>query len=233
MQSKILTFACLFLVTQTLAQSLGFGILPMPQATRQSDTRQAKTISDLYPAYPASWVKSYVRVDLAVTRHGETFHARGSNLNFNNLQSQLLNTASSGSVIQLTVTYYPNNDLPKEVKQMDFTLYVIPDQDAMFPGGKETLEAYLKENAIDPLSKYVDAGLHQAKVRFTISSTGEVLEASLSERSPFNAVNDILLQTITSMPRWIPACNNDGISASQDFEFIVTRDLCGFGSLMQ
>ena len=101
------------------------------------------------------------------------------------------------------------------------------------PEKRPILEAYLKENAIDPLSKYADAGLHQAKVRFTISSTGEVLEASLSERSPFNAVNDILLQTITSMPRWIPACNNDGISASQDFEFIVTRDLCGFGSLMQ
>lgn len=226
MKNSILTLVLLHFALFSFSQELGYGILPYSRVIKKEKISDIKELSDINPRFPASWIREYVSVNLSVIQNGRILTAEGTGFELNKAQLQILKMGETGADISVAINYYPNNNLPKEVKEMDFTFAIAPDIDAQFQGGKAELQAYLKENAIDRLPEMSEIELHQAKISFTISQNGDVTNAKVLERSHSEKIDGLLLSTIKNMPKWIPAKNADGTNVSQNFEFVVTKDLC-------
>ena len=231
MRHLILFFAMLSFPFHSHTQSPAYGILPINQSVKKIIAKEACTIQDIHPGYPASWVKTYVRLDLALTHHDEIKYAIGDGFNLSPAQKRLLQQGETGDDIVMTITYYPNNNLSKEQKEMQFTMRIVPDHDAEFQGGREAMQQYLKEKAIDQLAGLTD--IPQVRIRFSVDPDGIVHQAYLLQPARQKEVDAILLNSISEMPRWIPATNADGRASWQEFEFIVTNDLCAYNTLMQ
>lgn len=228
MKKTILTLALLHFALFSFSQELGYGVLPYSRTIKKEKASVAKVLSDINPRFPASWIREYVSVSLSVSQNGQVLKADGRGFELNKEQQQILKIGETGADINVAIKYYPNNTLPKEVKDMDFTFTIAPDIDAQFQDGKAVIQQYLKENAIDRLSEMSDIELHQAKVSFNINQNGDVTNAKIFERSHSAEIDGLLLTAINNMPKWLPAKNADGTLVSQAFEFIVTKDLCTY-----
>ncbi len=226
MKNSILTLVLLHFALFSFSQELGFGILPYSRTIKKEKVPEVKVLSDINPRFPASWMREYVSVNLSVIQNGHVLTAEGTGFELNKAQQQILKMGETGADISVAIKYYPNNNLPKEVKDMDFTFTIAPDIDATFQGGKAQIQQYLKENAIDRLPEMSNTELHQAKVSFNIAQNGDVTNAQVLERSHSEKIDELLLTTIKNMPKWIPAKNANGTDVSQSFEFVVTKDLC-------
>ena len=227
----VLTLVLCHFMLLCFSQELVFGIMPSSQSLQKQKVNDALSIADINPNFPASWIKEYVSVDLSVTSNGQSFHARGSGFHFNSDQQHLLQLAETGSDIKVSIEYYPENNLPKEIKEMNFKYRVSPDINAEFPGGKQNMLTYLNEKIIDHLSVISKTPVHQAKVSFDINRNGKVTNVKTSERSHSAAIDALLLASITQMPAWTPGRNTNGAVESQSFELIVTRDQCAYSYL--
>lgn len=231
MRNTILLLTLLHFTLFSFSQEIGYGVTPYPQSIKKSKTSEAKVISDINPRFPTTWIKEYISVELSVTCNGETLTAEGVDATLNKRQQDILKMGETGTDIVVSIKYYPNNNLPKEIKEMSFTFNIAPDHDAQFIGGEMILQQYFKENVINQLSEISNKELHQAKVRFNINQNGKVYNAKILEKSHSRKIDQLLLTTIDNMPIWTPAKNNDGTIVGQAFEFIVTKDQCIYKEL--
>jgi len=227
----LLTLVLCHFALLSISQEIVFGIVPCGQSIQKQKASAARLIMDINPNFPTSWIKEYVSVDLSVTSNGQILKAKGSGFQLNSEQQHILKQADTGSDIQVAIKYYPENNLPKEVKEMNFTFLIAPDVDAEFPGGRQSMKAYLQKNIIDQLSNISSSEVHEAKVSFVITENGEVSNVKTLARSHSAKIDALLIRTLADMPKWTPAQIVDGTIVSQNFEFIVTRDLCVYGYL--
>ena len=231
MRNSILVLFLLHLAFSGFSQGLVYGILPISQTIKSAEINEVKTISDMNPVFPSSWIREYVLVDLSINCNGEIFTASGSDSTLNKDQLDILSMASTRSDIMVAIQYYPNNDLPKELKEMDFIISIAPDINAEYQEGSEQMHKYLKKNVIDRLSVVSDMEIHEAIMRFDVSANGEIQKAKIVHKSHSDEIDQLLLNAIRKMTKWNPAKNNDGTLVSQAFEFIVTRDACANSGL--
>ena len=98
-------------------------------------------------------------------------------------------------------------ETPYEGKPDEGTPYTMVEQMPQFPGGKEALKKYLKDNLNYPtLAK--QQGIHgRVILRFVINRDGSISDAQIV-RSLDSACDEEALRLINSMPRWIPGRQN-------------------------
>ena len=226
MRNSLLTLMLLHFVLLSFSQNTGYGIRQYSPSIKKGSANEAKVICDINPNFPATWIKEYISVELSVTCEGETLTAKGVDNNFNEEQLRILKMAETGTDIMVVVKYYPDNNLPKEVKEVDFTYRIVPDIDAVYIGGEVLMQQYLKENAVDRIFEVTDKDVHKVIVNFDIAENGEVTNSKILQRSHSQDVDEIVLKTIKNMSKWIPARNADGTIVSQSLQFIITREMC-------
>jgi len=171
--------------------------LSLPKSTLQ----KAKTLMDLNPHYKPSWVEKYISVAT---------------------QKEIIHQADAGTPIAVKVHYWPANTLKhKEPKERNFSFSFDPDQAATYPGGREQLQQYLKQTAIEHIPETVFKRYALATVKFTVDKAGKIIDPTLFWSSDNETVDAILLETICNMPAWKPAAYANGVKARQDFAFMV------------
>lgn len=231
MKNAILVLFLLHICVFGFSQQTGYGVLSYSQSIKKQKVESAKVISDINPRFKASWIKEYISVTLSVSCGSETLTAEGTGFTLNEEQQRILKIGDTGTDIVFAIKYYPNNNLPKAVKNMNFSFLIAPDIDAKFEGGETVMKKYLKENAIDRLSKISETEIHQIKISFNVAKDGRVTNVKVLQRSHSDKIDALLLATIRKMPKWIPAKNADGTVVSQTLEFVVSRDLCTYTGL--
>ena len=101
----------------------------------------------------------------------------------------------------------------------------LPSADASYVGGNGKLVSYLKEYTLARLAK--DCGwLTPPTVHFTINTQGQTENIELIEPSGNEAVDKILIDVITKMPKWNPGTDAQGKAVEQSFEFSVGQAGC-------
>jgi len=80
---------------------------------------------------------------------------------------------------------------------------------------------FLKNNAINKISNTDKIGDHIGIVKFTVSKEGAINNVHVFEASRDEKIDQILLETVSSMPNWSPATYADGTKVDQDFVFMV------------
>lgn len=226
MRNSLLTLFLLHFVILSFCQSTGYGIKEYNQSIKKGLASEAKEICDINPNFPALWIKEYISVELSVTCEGEILKAEGVDQNFTEEQQRILKMSETGTDIAVNVKYYPDNNLPEEAKEIDFAYSIVPDIDAVYQDGEEIMQQYFKENAVDRIFEVTDKDVHKVIVSFDITQKGDVINPKVSQRSHSQDVDDIVLDAVKNMSKWIPARNADGTIVEQSREFIITREMC-------
>ncbi len=188
----------------------------------------ANMLSDIRSGYPSSWVNDYTSTEITVTSKGKVIKAYGLNETLSAEQQSLLQTADMGSDIIVDIGYIYLNPVTQfpDIRKIHFVETVVPDVEAQFPGGHDQLTIYVAQNAIDKIPDNLTKEIPRAIISFTVSETGEVMNAKISNSSKHPEIDNLLLQAIMRMPMWKPAENAMGVRISQEFEFIVGKEGC-------
>ncbi|MBK7871749.1 MAG: energy transducer TonB [Saprospiraceae bacterium] len=196
-------------------------IYPYISITKEK-LKEAHTLIDLNKDYKSSWIRAYISVEILTSYKGKIRKAVSKNATLSQEQKDMIHTADAGTDISVKVQYLPENTLKyNDIKEMDFTLTVNPDNEAIYPGGQQELKQYLKETAIDNIPEGSFKGYELAAVKFTIDEEGQIMDAHLFWSSKNEKIDKLLLETIRNMPNWKPAAYANGRKVKQEFVFTV------------
>ena len=219
MKQSLLTLILFHFICFGFAQNIGVELIPMPgQPVLKSQLIAANKISDINEGYPSSWISSYVSVALTTSCNGEMVTIKSKDDQFTKEQLSLLEAADFGANVSVDVKYYPENGLKNnDVKDINFSLTIVPEESASFPGGKELLEQYIMDKTIEKVSESKAKLLEFATVRLTVTEEGKVENTKIGRTSGNTEFDNLLLSTINEMPYWKPAKSAEGALVSQEF----------------
>lgn len=186
----------------------------------------ARTLMDINPGYPSTWISDYISSEIIVSSKGKTRIASGINDLFTPGQLDILKSADPGTDIKFEVKYKSFNSINNkvEINEMKFAVSLAPAFEAEFPGGNAQLKAYLKENAF--LKVPATNLAQQAIVKFLVNEKGEINQVKIIQSSRDEKLDQLLLNTIANMPRWKPATDKSGLKVKQEFVFRVGNPGC-------
>lgn len=188
----------------------------------EKNFQEAQTLSDLNYKYKSSWIKEYISVEISTIQNGKVIKALSKNDRLSKEQKNNLMMADRNAEVFVLVNYIPENNLKnKEVRKMDFTFSIEPQQDAKFADKNQSLKQYLKQQAIDNIPEDIFTGYDLAAVKFTVSSEGKISNAHVFESSKNEKTDELLLKTIQEMKVWEPAKYSNGLKVEQDFVLTV------------
>ena len=191
------------------------------RTTTLSALEQAAKISDINPNHGSSWISSYESVEVAIKSDHETKESIGTSEKFSAEQKLLLNKASLNDEIIISVTYLPKNALNNATRNLRYSYTIVPDQQAVFPGGQEALYAYLNEKIVGPTSNPDTEGVDLAIISFSVNDAGHITDASIQHPSNNKDFDQALLGTIKDMPQWQAAVDASGVKVTQTFQLSI------------
>lgn len=220
MKKSLLSLSFLLLFLSGHAQDLKFNVhgkytRPVNKQTLSS----AKTLVDLISGYPSSWISEYSSVEITGTCGGKICKAEGKDETLNAEQQKLLNNLDLCADVVIHVKYRSKSSSGLvENYKINVSLTLIPDVEAEYLGGTDELNKFIKENALNYIPEATSKKITGAIVKFTVNENGEVSNVQLSRTTGDTSVDQLLMETLSKMPKWKPAENADGIRVKQDFE---------------
>ena len=164
----------------------------------------------------------YVSLEISATSEGKSFTSQSTGELLTTEQKNILNTADLGTDIHIKIKFTyknPANDNPDnagKIKEGDYTVTVVPDTEAEFPGGTKQISAYLNDNVLKEISgTNTSEKIQQAIVNFTVNEVGEIVDAKIFRTSTDPGIDKIILDATNKMPRWRPAENPKGVKVKQ------------------
>lgn len=225
MKSTIITLCLLSFALLGFSQdtNIGFAVRGNYKYPIQKEVLdKAKTMTDINPGYPYSWVTGYISAEILATCNGIIQKAVSANDTLNHEQMALLKMADLFTDIEIEVRYNPKQSGKEEdMKKVKFSYTLIPEIEAQYSGGQELLQQYLQENVMNEISDSYKKNLEQATVSFVINEEGKVTNARISDTSEDEKIDQLLLDVINKMPKWNPARNWNGEKVTQEFRFDV------------
>ena len=192
------------------------------RSIHQDQLSNAGSLGDIMPYYPAAWIMSYNSAEVSTTSNGTAMSAPGDNDILTDQQKNILRTADLGSNVVINIIYKTNNSATgdPESRIIHYDVTVIPEIEAEYSSGKDAMNKYLKDKAIDKLTDTKDKP-YKAVVSFTVSEEGKIADAQITKSSGSASTDKLLLKAITKMPDWKPAQKANGTKVKQNFEFTV------------
>ena len=218
----IVTILIMTTMLSSHAQDLGFninGIFNKP--VTQGQLVNAKSLKDINPGFPASWIGNYESVKLMLISGTDTVATKSYNDKLSSEQKTLLAKLDLGAKVAVEVIYTPkSNSLDGvAVKTIYFTYTVAPEKEAEFDGGYTGLRTYMNEKALSKINTLVYHQMQTAIIKFTINEEGNTVDAHIDQSTKNVEVDQLLLDAVCNMPKWKPAKNRLGERISQKFQF--------------
>jgi hypothetical protein len=164
----------------------------------------------------------FVSAEISATCNGEALTAQGMGDILTSEQKNILNTADLGTDIHIKFNFSykdPANDKyasTDKIKEGQYTVTVVPDTEAEFPGGAKQITAYLTDNIINQVSeKSAFEKIQEAIVDFTVNEEGQIVDAKMSRTSTDPDIDKLILDATNRMPKWRPAENSKGVKVKQ------------------
>lgn len=219
MKNVIITLVLANLVLMTHAQDIGCEVRPIYQkAILSEEVLSARTISDINPGFPSSWIEKYASISVSVSDSETTTTAEGVNEKLSIDQLALLRDVELGDVVTFDIKYNPNHSSAEsEVREMKFSRTIAPKTEARYPTGYEDLQMYFNKSVINLLAEEMLKDINLMSVQFSINKQGLVENVNLTQSSGNDKVDDLVMKAVNQMPAWLPAENSDGAKVSQDF----------------
>ncbi|MBT8220169.1 MAG: hypothetical protein KJP00_10100 [Bacteroidia bacterium] len=190
----------------------------------KEDLDKAKTITDILPAEATESIVSYGSVSVSIIDDNGDKIVSESGINevLNPEQIQLLQPTDYTSNIYIKADYKKGIFGSEALENNDLTYFItiIPENDAQFPGGRNALISYLKENSKDVITGIDKNQLQPGKISFTITQNGTLEDIQLVSTSGLQEVDENFLELMTNVPgKWKPASNAKGETVDQKLVF--------------
>lgn len=193
-----------------------------PVSITKTQLKAGNTLLDLNQKYKASWVKTYLSVEIATINNGKKRLALSKNDQLTMEQKENMYTADSGTEIAVTVHYMPENNLKhNDPKEMYFTIFVEPETDAKYPGGSLQLQKYLQEKVIGKIPSGTFVDYDMTAVKFTVDKEGHIADVHIFWEFKDEKIEKLLVEAICAMPNWEPASYDTGKKINQQLVLIV------------
>jgi len=185
--------------------------------------QKAKLVSDLIEGYPSNWITAYISVEISSSCKKVKVNAKSFNDVLTDEQKSMLNRADVGTDIVITVKHNTKNTITNslEKSEMNVSLTVIPEIEATYIGGYKDMIAYLKENSNAKIAAISTKQIQFTSINFTVNKNGKADNVMLMKASGITAIDELLVDLITNMPKWKPAENSKGDVVTQEFEFSI------------
>ena len=197
---------------------------------KQEKIETAKVISDIIPNYPMQWneIMNYVSIEITAKNEDKIITRTSTSYTLNTEQKAILNSADLGSDIEIKIKFMykdPSNDnigSNRKIKEMEFLVTALPNQEAEYPGGNKKITEYFTKNVINKISENgIIDNKNPATVTYTINEDGKAMDAKLSKTSCNTLLNKLLLEAVTKMPNWKPAKNYKGAKVKEEFKISI------------
>ncbi len=193
----------------------------------QKQLARVNSVEDLMSHYPSNWIKGYNSMEVITQINGEEKRAISPNNVFNQAQKALLMAADLSTDVKIQVNYQAEAGNGKlEEREMKVAYTVVPATEAQYAGGYELMVAYLREQGKDKFHANAITNENAPLIRFTVNENGATEAVHVIESSENPEIDQILLDMIKEMPKWVPAKNVEGVPVKQSFDFKVGPDLC-------
>ena len=222
--NKLIVVLVLIIWSPTIvAQDLNFVIQNnLHKKIKLGQIQQAETLKDLNPSFPAEWIDSnaYVKVVLSSEQEEKVFQVTGPNDQLTPKQQALINQLNISDQLKILVKYNSINAATqiKELRNIEFTLTLVPEIEAQFKGGEENLNDYVQEEIIKKLEIHPQFDL--ASFSFNINEQGKIASVEMLQSSNNEIIDELILNQIRLMPNWNPAKNIAGENINQTFEIL-------------
>jgi len=200
-------------------------VLPSPD--RSQFDKQVITIypqTYFYPNENYNYLFNYVSVEISAMSNGKLMISQSKSDTLTAEQKYILNIADMGSDINIKIKFKFKNEAEAnpakgdQVKEGEYTVTVVPETEAEYPGGFKQFTEYFTENVINKITGQNAIGkILQAVIKFTVDEEGQIVDATISKTSTDPEIDELLLDVTGKMPKWIPAKNSKGIRVKQEF----------------
>ena len=225
MKTTIFGFFIALFALSSFAQNLNFSIHGKYEHPISKETlAKARSMGDIIPHYPASWIESYNSVELTVKSSNNNVSAKSTNDILSEDQLKLIASLDFGAELTVNIGYQSMNSVAHQIenRSIQYSATVVPEQEAAYSAGNEQLSQYIKQNAIEKFSAGDTRELHLTVVRFTVNEAGKITGSRIEKTSGIDSVDRLLLEVIDQMPDWQPAEDVQGQKVSQEFEFVIS-----------
>lgn len=194
----------------------------------KSQLNKVELVDDLIVKYPSSWIDEYEKVEIITSKNGYERNAIAPNNILTDEQKSLFNSMLYGDSYSLSVKFWSKNVVTNKLEEREIyiNMSVVPEQEAEYIGGYETMISYIKENSSKKISDHGLAMLDPASMQFTINKQGEIEDLFLNQSSGDKNIDAILMNTLKNMPKWKPAEDASGSNVDQTFVFNFGMDGC-------
>jgi hypothetical protein len=225
-----------FDLTKIIGQEAGFELLYKVDSrflatVTKEKLLQAKSIADILPEEATQDIVSYFATEVSVLeKDRESDHLeKGNSETLNEAQVKLLQSADYSNNIFISANYKMKKLGSDQLEDKYLTYYitVIPEQEAEYTSGYQTLISYLKENSTIETAIIEQNQLKPGRVDFTITKEGTVTNVRLTSTSGYPTVDKKLVELISKMPgRWYSATDANGEKVEQEFIFFFGFEGC-------
>jgi hypothetical protein len=197
----------------------------------KTEILKSTSIKDFFPEEHVQRIISYGEVSLVLVKHekqsDEREYSEGSTLS--DVQRKILLSAEYSTSFNIRAVCKHHNPetgiIENSVYNPHFT--IVPEKQAEYINGKETLLNYLKENSKKEKEvAHSQEKLRPAKIYFTVTKNGKITNVILGNHSGYKIIDTKMIELISNIPgKWQPAENVKGEKVDQ--ELVVSYGLEG------
>lgn len=230
MKTAIIGFLFFLIVSNGYSQDLNYSVHGKYENPITNEKLiKVRSLGDIIPYYPSSWIESYNSVEISVKSNNNTLSLKSANDILSEDQLKMIGSLDIGTEISISIGYQSVNSVTNQAenRNMQYSATVVPEKEAEYSDGDEQLTHYIKKNAIDKISADDTKELEVAVVRFTVNEAGKITGSRIEKTSGKENIDRLLLEVINEMPDWEPAADSQGKKVSQEFELIVSNGTDG------
>lgn len=194
----------------------------------KENLNKATSVLDIVPKKAKGWWKtSFHTVTISILQEGAEIQETGNNKTLNASQIKLLKTTDYSTNFYIKARGYDIHAETGRIEDYAYYFTIIPEKEAAYISGHNTLISYLKENSKDKTVIIKKDKLKSGKVSFTVTKKGLVSNVKLISTSGYPTIDEVLLELITKIPgKWKPAENHKGEKIDQELIFSFGRMGC-------
>jgi TonB family protein len=190
--------------------------------------------ANYFPDENYNYIFDYISVEIAATGNGKTLTSLGTSDALTSAQKSILNEADMGTDIRIKIKFRFKNestgkpDYTANIEEGEYTVTVVPEAEAEYPGGFRQFSQYLTDNVFTKISesKNTIEKIQQAVLKFTVDEAGQIVDARIFRTSTDTKIDDLLLDAMNKMPKWSPAEDTKGIKVRQEFNIALGGGGC-------
>ena len=196
----------------------------------KEDLKAARSINDILSKEMTQGIVTYKSISVIILEDDKQTDIKETGYSdiLTDAQRKLLSESDYSTNFLIRTDYQQKNKETGVLEDSYSTPYItiVPEKQAEYIDGKDIFLAYLKEKSEKSRANVQADKLQAAKLYFTVSKKGAIVNIRLDRTSNYPAVDKTMIELISNAPgKWLSAENSNGEKVDQ--ELVISFGLMG------